>query len=269
MVSACHFRFLELDFEGKSAYGIKAAHRQFYANVNIDVGERPFHVGNPQPKSTPSQSNTMEHVQVQESSMGIQAGGALKSLGPLPSMDISAGVSRTTKQGSSQRVLFNMNRITQGQTKTGAHWGYIVDDPGTAVDGLRLSGNPSELPSATVTFLGKEKGLTPPKHLEVKIDSYWTMPEAAMDDQWLLWTRRKQPILRDLCVRVNFNIAPHLSESWILHRDVPVGKMHSGEIGMNDRYVFGISDPSDVEFSNPSFPLAEAARQDPHNYALK
>jgi len=265
MVSACKFRFLELDFEGNSDYGVKRAHQQFYANVNIDIGERPFHVRNPKPESTPSQSNTMEQVQVQESSKGIQVNGALKGLGALPSVDISAGGFRTTKLGSSQKVLVSMNRITQGQTETGIHWGYIVDDPGTAEKGLRLTSNPSNLPSATVTFLGKEKGITPPQDLNVKIDSYWMMPEAAIGDGWLQWSRGNQPILRDLCVRVNFNVAPHLERSWTLFRDMHIGEP---KMGNKDRYVFGIPDARDVEFDNTSFPLAKAARQDPHNFAI-
>lgn len=263
MVSACNFRFLELDFEGKSEYGDTRAHQQFYANINVDVGERPFHVGNPRPKSTPRQSSVMEQVQVLESSKGIQGNGALKSLGPLPSFDVSAGGSRSTKQGSSQKVLVNMNRIKQGQTETGVHWGYIVDDPGTAENGLRLTSSPSDLPSATVTFLGKEQGLTPPKGLKVNIDSYWTMPEAAISDGWLWWSRGKQPILKDLCVRVNFNMDTHLRGSWTLFRDVCVGEM-----GCKDQYMFGITEASDVEFSNPSFPLTETARHNPHNYAI-
>jgi len=276
MVSACNFRFLELDFECNSNYGVKRAHRQFYANVNIDVGEGPFHVGNPQPKSTPSQSNTMEQVQVQESSKGIQVNGALKSLGALPSVDISAGGSKTTKLGSSQKVLVNVNRITQGQTETGVHWGYIVDDSGTAEKGLRLTSNPSDLPSATITFLGKEKGLTPPQNLKVKIDSYWMMPEAATGEDWLQWARAKQPILRDLCVRVNFNVAPHLKSSWTLFSDTHIGEpkidKKDPEMGNKDsnkdQYLFGITDASNVEFGNTSFPLREVARQDPHNFAI-
>jgi hypothetical protein len=263
MVSACDFRFLELDFEGNSDHGDARAYRQLYAHVNIDVGERPFHVGNPNPKSTPRQSNVMEEVQVQESSKSIQANGALKSLGPLPSFDISAGGSKSTKQGSSQKVLVNVNRVKQGKTKTGAHWGYIVDDPGTAENGLRLTSNPSNLPSATFTFLGKEQGLTPLKELKVKVDSYWMIPEAVIREGWLWWPRGKQPILRGFCVCVNFNMDPHLKRSWTLFRDVRVGEM-----GGKDEYLFGITRASDVEFSNPYFPLAEAALQDPHNFAI-
>jgi len=262
MVSACDFRFLELDFEGYSDHGDARAYRQLYAHVNIDVGERPFHVGNAKPKSTPRLSNTVEEVQVKESSKSTQATGAVKSLGPLPSFDMSAGVSKSTRQGSSQKVLVNINKIKQGKTKTGAYWGYIVDDPGTAENGLRLTSKPSHLPSATFTFLGKEKGLTPLKELKVKVDSYWTIPEATMREGWSWWPRDKQPLLRGFCVCVNFNMAPHLKKSWTLFRDVCVGEM-----GGRDEYLFGITNASDVEFSNPSFPLAEAALMDPHKFA--
>jgi hypothetical protein len=68
---------------------------------------------------------------------------------------------RIDKAGGPPRRLSStwvLNGITQGQTEKGVLWGYIVNDPGLAVYGTN---NPSILPSATVTFLGKEKGFNP------------------------------------------------------------------------------------------------------------